>query len=67
MTEQLNMLSIWLDSTGADYTIRYEVGSNKAPLCTVAVYKDYWKTFSATNHATLVDMVQNIKQFLKLS
>lgn len=66
MTEQLNMLSIWLDSTGADYSLRYEVSNNKAPLCTVAVYKDYWKTFTAKDHATLVVMVQDITQFLKL-
>jgi len=59
------MLTIWLDATGAEYTLKYEMAHNKPPVLTVAVYHTYWKSFSATDHATLVDMVQEIKQFLK--
>lgn len=66
MIEQLNILFIWLDSTGAEYTLTFRVSDKSAAVITVAVYHGYWKAFSATDYSAVVDMMQDIKQFLKL-
>lgn len=65
MIEHLQTLTIWLDATGLDYTLKYETGSNKKPLCTVAIYYRYWRAFSA-NDQSIANIIQEIKQFLTL-